>query len=51
MAEFMRVTTTENEICIKGQYENQLNCEWCGISNGQTIPKFSNFWNFDNFPN
>ena len=22
-----------------------------GISNGRTIPKFANFWSFDNFPN
>ena len=29
-----RVTTIENEIYIKGQYENRQNCEWCGISNG-----------------
>ena len=21
------------------------------IANGRTIPKFANFWNFDNFPN
>ena len=51
-AELTRVTTVENEIYIKeGQYENRQNCEWCGISNGRTIPKFVNFWNFDNFPN
>ena len=33
------------------KYENWQNCEWCGISNGRTIPKFANFWNFDNFSN
>ena len=42
-AEFTRVTTIENEIYIKGQYENQRNCKWRGISNGRTIPKFANF--------
>ena len=50
-AELTRVTTIENEISIKGQYENQQNCEWCGISNERTIPKFADFWNFDNFQN
>ena len=45
-----RVTTIENEIYIKGQYEKRQNCKWRGISNGRTIRKFSNFWNFDNFP-
>ena len=34
-----------------GKYGNRQNCEWCGISNGRTIPKFANFLNFDNFPN
>ena len=47
----LRVITIENEIYIKGQYENWQNCEWCEISNGRTILKFSNFWNSDNFPN
>ena len=51
MAELTSVTTIENKIYIKGQYEIRQNCEWCGISNEQTIPKFANFWNFDNFPN
>ena len=51
MAELMSVTTIENKIYIKGQYENRQNCQWSGISNGRTIPKFANFWNFDNFPN
>ena len=37
------VTTIENEIYIKGQDENRQICEWCGISNGRTIPKFANF--------
>ena len=41
----------ENEIYIKGQYENRQNCEWCRISNKRTISKFSDFWNSDNFPN
>ena len=50
-AELTRVTTIEKEIYIKGQYENRQNCDWCGISNGRTIPKCANFWNFDNFPN
>ena len=31
-----------------GKYENRQSCEWCGISNGRIISKFSNFWNFDN---
>ena len=26
-----------------GKYENQQNCQCCGISNDQTIPKFVNF--------
>ena len=47
----LRVIKIENEIHIKGQYENRRNCEWCGISNGRKIPKFANFWNSDNFPN
>ena len=47
----LRVTTIENEIYIKVQYENGKNSEWCGISNGQTIPKFANFLNFENFQN
>ena len=51
MAELTSVTTIENKIYIKGQYENRKNCEWCVISNEQTITKFANFWNFDNFPN
>ena len=51
MAELTRVTIIEREISIKGQYENRRNCEWCGISNGRTIPKFANFWNSNNFPN
>ena len=44
-------TIIENEINIKGQYENWQNWRWCGISNGRTIPKFANFLNSDNFPN
>ena len=32
----VRVTTIKNKIYIKGQYGR--------------IPKFANFWNFDNFP-
>ena len=47
----LRVTTIENEIYIMGQYENRQNCKWCGKLNGRTIPKFVNFWNFDNFQN
>ena len=47
----LRVTTIENEIYIKGQYENRQNCKWCRISNGRTFPKFANFWNFDNLLN
>ena len=31
--------------------ENWRNCEWYGISNGRTIPKFGNFGNFDSFIN
>ena len=27
-----------------GECENWRNCEYCGISNGQTIPKFANFF-------
>ena len=46
-----RVTTIENEIYIKSKYKNWQNCEWCRISNGRTIPKIANFWNFDDFPN
>ena len=38
-------------LSIKGQYENRQNCEWCGISNGRTIPKLAHFWNIDNFQN
>ena len=34
-----------------GKYESQRNCEWCGRSNGEMIPKFANFWNFDSFAN
>ena len=41
----------ENEIYFEGQYENRQNYKWCGISNGRTIPKYANFWNFHNFPN
>ena len=44
-------STMEDEIYIKGQYENRKKFEWCGILNGRTIPKFANFWNFDNFLN
>ena len=40
-----------NSFISKDKYENQQNCEQCGISNGQTIPKFPNFWNFDSFQN
>ena len=29
-----------NSFISKDKYENRQNCEWCGISNGQTIPKF-----------
>ena len=47
----LRVTTIENEIYIMGQYENRRNFKWCGKLNGRTIPKFANFWNFDNFQN
>ena len=33
-------------IYIKGQvWEYRQNCEYCGISNKWTIPKFANFWN------
>ena len=39
-----------NSFISKGKYENWQNCEWCEISNGQTIPKFFNFLNFDSFP-
>ena len=39
-----------NSFVLKGKYENRQNCEWCGISNGRTILKISNFWNFDGFP-
>ena len=31
--------------------KNRQNCELCRISNGRTIPKFSNFWNFDSIRN
>ena len=51
MAELTSVTTIENEIYIKGQYENRQIFECSGISNGRTIPKFANFWNFDKFYN
>ena len=59
MVELTRVATIENEnwedkalkFISKGKYENRENCEWCGISNGRSIPKFANFWNFDSFPN
>ena len=40
-----------NSFISKGKYENRQNCEWCGISNGQTFPWYVNFFNFDNFPN
>ena len=43
MAELTSVTTIENEIHIKGQYENRQNCKWSGISNGRTIPNFAKF--------
>ena len=33
------------------KYPHTLENENCGISNGQTIPKFANFGNFHNFPN
>ena len=51
MAELTSVAIIENKIYIKEQYGNRQNCEWCGIPNKRTIPKFVNFWNFDNFPN
>ena len=34
---------------IEFENENRQNCEWCKISNGGTIPKFTNFWNFGSF--
>ena len=40
-----------NSFISKDKYENWRNCEYCGISNRQIIPKFTNFWNFDSFPN
>ena len=43
MAELTSVTTIENKIYIKEQYENRQNFEWCGLSNERTIPKFANF--------
>ena len=39
-----------NSFISNGKYENRQNCEYCGISNGQAIPKFANCWNFDSFP-
>ena len=46
------VTTIENDIYIKRQYENRPNFRMvCGISNGRPIPKFAFFFNFDNFLN
>ena len=51
MAELTSVATIENEIYINGQYEIRQNCKNCGRSNGRTIPKISEFWNFDNLPN
>ena len=33
----------------KGKYENSRNSEWCRILDEQTISKFANFWNFNNF--
>ena len=40
-----------NSFVSKGKCENQQNCEQYGISNGQTIPKFASFLNYDTFPN
>ena len=40
-----------NSFISKSKYENRQNCEWCEISNGQTILKFVNFLDFDSFPN
>ena len=40
-----------NSFISKGKYDNRQNCKGREISNGQTIPKFANFWNFDSFPN
>ena len=37
-----------NSLYIEGQ---MWESEKRGISNGQTIPKLPNFWNFDGFPN
>ena len=51
MAELTSVIAIKNEIFIKEQYENRQNFKCSRISNGRTIPKFANFWNFDNFPN
>ena len=42
---------SQNSFILKDKYENRQNCDQCGISNGQTIPKLPNFWNFDSFPN
>ena len=41
----------QDSFISKEKYENWQNCENCRISNGQTIAKFTNFWNFDSFPN
>ena len=40
-----------NSFISKGKYENRKNCEYYGISNGQTIPKFPHLLNFDSFRN
>ena len=38
-------------ILVKKKFHSLSRLEWCEISNGQTIPKFANFWNFESFPN
>ena len=35
----------------KGQIWESANLRFSELSNGQTIPKFANFLNFDSFPN
>ena len=42
-----------NELQIRNgrTYESHYNTNRCGISNGRTVQKFANFWNFDNFSN
>ena len=40
-----------NSFISNGKYENRQNCEQCGISNAQAIPKFAHFRNFDSFTN